>query len=250
MYDKFPQEVIRKLKYYVYAYVDPGDQPEDQSIFYIGKGKGNRAFDHLRDESESDKVKRIKEIQKRGKKPEIWILRYGLTSSGEAEIAEATAIDAVGLTNLTNKMRGIRSRSFGRIPAEKLIRAHQADVAELRHPAILITISKLFRDGMKELQLYEATRGVWKLKRKRLTKYTYAFAIFHNVIKEVYEITEWHKGGDTPYYTRDHDDVKKPERWEFVGEVAKSIRDQYVGRVLPHEYRRKRGNQNPIKYFP
>ena len=35
--------VARKLGYYVYLYVNP----IDESIFYVGKGKGGRALAHL-----------------------------------------------------------------------------------------------------------------------------------------------------------------------------------------------------------
>ena len=41
----FPKEVIDKLKYYVYLYSDP----RDDKIFYVGKGKNNRVFQHLKD---------------------------------------------------------------------------------------------------------------------------------------------------------------------------------------------------------
>lgn len=46
--------------------------------FYVGKGKGNRAFAHLHDGSESDKARKIAEIQARGRQPLIEILAFGL----------------------------------------------------------------------------------------------------------------------------------------------------------------------------
>lgn len=46
--DHFPQEVIEKLKWYVYRLVDP----RNGETFYVGKGKNNRVFNHVKGISE------------------------------------------------------------------------------------------------------------------------------------------------------------------------------------------------------
>jgi len=74
---QFPPEVQRELQYYVYAYVDP----RDEKVFYVGKGGGNRAFEHLDNEKETAKKQRITEIQEAGKEVRIDILVYGLTEA-------------------------------------------------------------------------------------------------------------------------------------------------------------------------
>lgn len=52
----FTQATIEKIKFYVYLLKDP----RDKSIFYVGKGKGNRVFNHHEDAlnglQESDKL--------------------------------------------------------------------------------------------------------------------------------------------------------------------------------------------------
>ena len=63
----FNSEIIQKIKFYVYLLSDP----DTGEIFYVGKGKGNRVFSHLNDNSDNDKVKKIKEIQSKGKNPKI-----------------------------------------------------------------------------------------------------------------------------------------------------------------------------------
>lgn len=59
-------DVANALGFYVYAYIDP----RDDAVFYIGKGVGARATDHLSDRSETLKVARIDEIRAAGLEPQ------------------------------------------------------------------------------------------------------------------------------------------------------------------------------------
>ena len=56
MEKSFKQSVIEGLKYYFYALVDP----RDNRIFYVGKGTGNRVYQHaqaaLTDDSQNLKL--------------------------------------------------------------------------------------------------------------------------------------------------------------------------------------------------
>ncbi len=94
-------EIAAILKSYVYVYTDP----RDHKPFYIGKGQGSRAFSHLNDVSDTDKTATIAAIRESGQEPEIDILRYGL-SDAEASLVEASAIDLMGVGNLTNRAAG------------------------------------------------------------------------------------------------------------------------------------------------
>ena len=67
-------KVVEQLGYYVYLYIDP----LDDTVFYVGKGKGDRALAHLGDTSESDKVKTFKRIRAQGREPRMEILLHGL----------------------------------------------------------------------------------------------------------------------------------------------------------------------------
>ncbi len=64
----------------------------------------------------------------------------------------------------------------------------------VRHKAILFTINRLFRRDMKPLELYETTRGIWRVGRRR-EKAEYAMSVVSGVVLEVYRIEQWYPAG-------------------------------------------------------
>jgi hypothetical protein len=89
--------------YYVYALKDPATNPA--VAFYIGKGTGTRAWDHLVRIDDSAKGRRIHEIQQKGLSVIVVVLAESLTESQavklEAELISAFGTEATGglLTN-------------------------------------------------------------------------------------------------------------------------------------------------------
>lgn len=236
----FPPEVIEALKSYVYLYVDPTDgQP-----FYVGKGIGNRVFAHLDDTTESRKAQRIAAIRASGRNPRIEILRHGL-SDDQAALVEAAVIDCIGLDKLTNAVSGQHSHSFGRVLAEDVLLVQTSPKAVIEIPCILVTINRLYRSGMTEIELYEATRGVWKLGLRR-KKAKFAMAVYQGIIREVYRINGWHPAGTLPYSTRDASAFAASGRWEFEGQVAPEYSSKYLRTSV--RYLLGDSNQNPIRY--
>ena len=69
--------MAENLGYYVYLYVDP----RDGKVFYIGKGKDERCLDHLFEDDDHPKVKRIREIFAAGMEPQIEILAHSMATS-------------------------------------------------------------------------------------------------------------------------------------------------------------------------
>jgi len=236
----FTPEVAEKLGYYVYAYLDP----RNHSVFYIGKGRDNRAFEHLYDDSETTKTQMIAELKKAGLEPWIDILVYGLTEK-EALRVEAVCIDLIGLDKLTNLVKGHLADWGGRQPVQQIIEQFTATMTEVTEKAIAITINQTFVHGMSDEALYEATRGVWSISRKHAKQACFALAILHGVVKEVYQIESWHPAGETLYNTRTFEPGDFHGRTEFVGVIAPAnIRETYLGkRVIEGR------NQNPIRYF-
>ena len=90
--------------FYVYALKDPRVSPA--LAFYIGKGTGSRAFDHLVTPDATKKYARIKEIFASGAKPMVDILVEDLTEA-QALRLEAELIAAFG----TNETGGLLTNS-------------------------------------------------------------------------------------------------------------------------------------------
>lgn len=113
-------------------------------------------------------------------------------------------------------------------------------------PALLIRIPRQYRPGMSHEELYDATRGVWRIGSAR-ERARLALAVHNGLVLEVYEIEQWLPAGSTPYVKRPLEEVSVPGRWEFVGRIASAdLRAKYRGRSVAHYY--KRGNQSPVAY--
>jgi uncharacterized protein len=234
---KLPGEVGDVFRSYVYVYIDP----RDGKPFYIGKGKRNRLFAHLDDQSESEKVRRIAALRAVGLEPRIDLLRYGI-SDAEAALVEAAAIDLIGRPPLTNVMAGYHDGSYGRITSGDIITILTAKPVVVREKALLITINRLYRSDMTADELYEATRGRWVLGPRR-DDVELALAVYQGIVREVYRVQAWHPAGTLEYRTRS--DIRSHDassRWEFEGEVAVDVRNAYVGFSVG------KGGQNPIRY--
>lgn len=239
MSNQLSKALIDKLKYYVYIYSDP----DTKEIFYVGKGKGNRLYSHLFDTLESEKVKRINAIRERGKEPQIELLVHGIEDEETAFKVEAAAIDLLGKEFLTNKSRGWQSSRYGRIELNKLISVYEKEPAVITEKAILIRINQLFRYDMTPVELYDATRGIWKVGERR-NNAELAFSIFDGIVQQVYRVIQWFPAGST-FSTRN--DLDGSDRWEFVGKIAEeTILNKYIGKSVGYYF--SKSSQNPIMY--
>jgi len=227
----FPQSVIEQLDYYVYFLRDPGNK----EVFYVGKGKGNRVFEHvacaLAKATESDKLERIRAIEKSGRSVEHFILRHGLTERAAFEV-EAAVIDFVGISNLLNLQAGHYSTDFGIKTTDEVIAMYSAPPFRTEERVMLININKLFNREMTETEIYDATRKSWKVGPKR-EKAKYAVATYRGLTREVYLINKWFQIGD---------------RWGFNGELAdENIRTSMRYKSIAEMT--LRGAVNPIRYI-
>lgn len=236
--DKFPSEVIEKLKNYVYRLIDP----RNGETFYVGRGVGNRLYSHIRDElgkesdEVSDKLRRIREIRLAGFEVAHVVHRHGMEPSVAKEV-EAALIDAY--PGLTNVMGGEESGDRGAMHADEIVREYLAEPAIFYHRALLISVNR----SASECPLYEATRFAWKISPKRAEETEVVLASENGVIRGAYIPEKWMDATSDNFPGR----PDRPGRLGFIGcEATSKLWRMYVGRRIPDEYRF--GTGNPIRY--
>lgn len=116
--------------------------------------------------------------------------------------------------------------------------------SEFDEPAVLLNLRKTYREGMSAHDLYEATRGEWKMSLKSVQNIRLVLAVFEKRVVEVYRAAAWFPAGKTMMRRRDW--PGKPGRLEFVGNVAPNeIRQKYLGRFTAD----LASAQNPVRYI-
>lgn len=240
--EAFPAGVADKLKIYVYRLIDP----RNGETFYIGKGKGNRVFAHIRAELREDeldnneldnKLKRIREIRLVGFEVAHVIHRHGMDEETAFEV-EAALIDAYpGLSNIVD---GVRSDDYGAMHAKEIIRRYCAEPAKFHHKAVLISVNR----SASERSLYEAVRYAWKMRMSKAKQAEVVLATRQGLIVGAFVADEWLEATAASF--PGHSD--RPGRIGFVGhEAPPEIAKLYIDKRVPDEYR-KQGAANPIKY--
>ena len=86
---------------------------------------------------------------------------------------------------------------------------------------------------MSDEELYDITRGFWKINLQRASKAKYALTIVDGQVIEVYEIDKWVKAGTTKINRKV--DKENKNKWQFDGRVADNeIRSKYINKsVVP-----------------
>lgn len=221
--------------YYVYALIDP----RNYQIFYIGKGKGQRVFQHAKqakfDKKEDDestaKISQIKEIHAENKEVICQICRWGLDEDTAYEV-EATLIDM--LPGLTNDQSG-HNKERGLINAEDL--EYKLNIPVYNEPQEDYIIIKTTPEVVSSRgNLYNATRVAWKASLKKAKKYKYVLSVIYGIVQEVYEVIAWSNS------------KTEVNRIEFEGEISTNPSlIALKGKMIPEDYR-PRGATNPFMY--
>jgi uncharacterized protein len=251
---EFSDETCTALKFYVYRLGDP----RDGRTFYVGKGQGNRVFAHIKLALKGEdglRYDHIRDIQSKGLEPHVIIHRHGLDERVAFDI-EAALIDAYGLSDLTNDVRG-QDTERGMMTAGEIVESYGAQPAEIKVPAILIKIEREWRHELTPEQLYERTRRYWKCNPERKKKPPqYAFSVARGLIREVFDINAWETYLDMSLevidpsrlqQSRSEADRKGQSRRGFIGCPTKdgALRAALLGRSVRHI---PFGSGNPIAY--
>ena len=256
----FDEKTIIEIGAYVYALFDP----TEARPFYIGKGRGNRVFQHvegaIKEDKKSNKYDKIREIKSRDSNNRVshCVVRHGMSDKVAFEV-ESALIDLANMTgaNLTNEVTGHNAIENGIMQVDDIIWKYNAQpLNNLAHRLVIINISgsyKKIRDNVVQANLqntgkdliYESVKKAWRIGPNR-ENIEYVLAEYKGIIVEVYEIIEV-KNNDGKVERWYQCPEFKPVRWGFHGRIAKDeVRDNYVNKSIAHH--KKPGTANPIRY--
>lgn len=238
---KFNKNTIEHLGHYVYALIDP----KDNTIFYVGKGTGNRVFAHVnavlkgKFSKITPKIEKIEEIHKRTddsiNKVKHCILHHGMTNE-HALFIESVLIDLLhhntqfnlqnsDLANIQSGYdcnRGIRT-------AEALAQFYNADETQFmpNEKVLALNISKT--DG----DIDERIRRYWVVDIAKASQADYILASYKGFVVGVYKDVKWSPVG---------------KKYEF--EHTRVCNGEFYDRVFHKKLpQRKGGQQNPVWYI-
>lgn len=243
--DSFPREVHDRLGWYVYRLIDP----RTGHTFYVGKGRGDRVFEHVKralkdDELEESalidlKTSTIRDIQQQREQVLYVIHRHGIETEAQAYLVEAALIDAYpGITNIAG---GHASSEFGCRTAQQIVDVYRLEELEAYEPLILIFVGRSRDEGRS---VYDAVRAAWRMNIEKARKYKLVLAYdADGIVVGAFRPTDWLPA------LRNHfpfmqDDV--PNRIGFVGDEADDVKHLYLKKKVP---KRAPGAMSPFLYL-
>lgn len=227
MEKSFKQSVIEGLKFYVYTLVDP----RDNRIFYVGKGSGNRVYQHaqaaLVDDFPSLKLSAIREIKGLGLDVKYYIIRHNLTEQ-EAYLVESSIIDlltypAFNKENiLTNIVSGHHQWNEGIKTDEEINILYDCPKIEPipGDRLLLVSLNKTYQQSKatgvyRRANDYESARKYWKIAAWKAEKIDYILGVYKGIVRIVIDV----KDKSLCPVAEDGTIFKEP-RFAFVGNVV------------------------------
>jgi uncharacterized protein len=222
----FSEEIVSKLKAYVYLLVDP----RTGRAFFAGRGRGNHCFFHLAaargDRPAPDQrpdfpaLDRIRDIESAGRPVRIDILRHGL-SGPEADLVGAAVNEALGLPvapGSSGQRRSVVDVGSALAKRAKFKRTHQV---------VLLRVGATGTEAS-----YEVARHHWRI----ATRWTdpesprsprHAVVVVGELVVAVYRITGWERSGPSAPGT-----ARSADRFSFIGSPDPEVEGRYLGRSV------------------
>lgn len=201
---EFKQSVKEALGYYVYALVDP----RDNKIFYIGKGKDDRVFQHaaaaIVDNTHDLKLDTIRSIKSGGREVIHYIIRHNLEEK-EAYLVESTLIDMLTYSKfnhdnqLTNLIAGHHQWDEGIKSIDEINAIYDCSKIDVkdRDIILLVNLNQSYNQAKakgvyKRFDIYESTRKYWRISKNKAEHIDYVLGVYKGVVRCVIKV-ESHK---------------------------------------------------------
>lgn len=248
----FKQSVTEALKCYVYALIDP----RDNRIFYIGKGTGNRVYQHaqaaITEDSQSVKLSTIREIQNLGLTVRHYIIRHNLTEH-EAYLVESTIIDLLTYPAF-NKENILTNIVSGHHQWDEEIKTDEEinilyDCPKIEpipgDKLLLVSLNKSYNQSKasgvyRRANDYESARKYWAISPDKADKIDYILGIYRGVVRIVIDVKN-----NYPCEVAEDGTVFKKPRFAFVGDVVQD--SPYLNKdVTDYPF----GSRGAVTYIP
>ena len=261
---EFSELTLQKLnktgEYYVYGLVDP----RNNNLFYVGKGTGNRVFQHVIEsgnnpESEKLKLQTIKNIENSGNKVQHILINWGLTES-EAFASEASLINLTNYLSedaLTNIVTGHHSSGCMSVEEiEKIYGAKLLSAEDIKHKLLVIKVNKLYNRHMSATETYDIVRGIWNASIIRASQADYVLGVYNSLIIACYKPNRWYKVSECtvdklPKHTQDSDLSNMQNRIFFECDNFETLDENqlfYLNKSIEN-MKHIQKSQNPISYI-
>jgi hypothetical protein len=234
---KITKDIAKKMGWYVYRLI----YPRNGETFYVGKGKGSRVLEQkkmnnkafsIEDDEIDLKFSRIKAIESSGLEVNHVIHRHNIATEDIAYQIEAALIDSY--PGLTNRIAGHDFGYYECRHLKQIIDYYKKDDFLIEKPLILISINKSLDDP--NMNIYDATRGCWKVNPEKVNDYKLVLAHFKGTVIKAYR-------PKFPWLEKDL------ERYGFIDtEAEDEIKNKYIQKNVPSIFRKK-GAANPIRFL-